>query len=98
MAAENSIFHSEKLNIPHAELLNKFALAPLLELEPNWKHPSFYDSDLYTKLETLDKVVKLKQEANNTMRMGIVNLSDQSFSDGHFDDNARKSNLFQLDR
>ena len=28
--------------------------------------------------------------------MGIVNLSDQSFSDGDFGDNQRKSNLFEL--
>ncbi|MDE5014776.1 dihydropteroate synthase, partial [Francisella tularensis subsp. holarctica] len=32
----------------------------------------------------------------NTIRMGIVNISNQSFSDCNFDDNQRKLNLDEL--
>lgn len=40
LAWGNLIYESEKLNIPHKELLNRdFALKPLLEIAPNWKHP-----------------------------------------------------------
>ncbi|AIT08738.1 2-amino-4-hydroxy-6-hydroxymethyldihydropteridine pyrophosphokinase [Candidatus Francisella endociliophora] len=97
LAAEDYILDSELLTIPHKELVHRsFALAPLLELDRSWHHPKHADIDLHTRLKELGGIHKLKQTLSSTMRMGIVNLSDQSFSDGHFDDTTRKSNLFEL--
>lgn len=97
LAAGNMLYHDQELNIPHKELLNRsFALAPLLEIDNNWRHPAFYNDDLNAKLATLDKSIKLKQKLSSTMRMGIVNLSDQSFSDGNLDTKQRQENLFEL--
>ena len=97
LAAEDLILETDELTIPHKELLNRnFALAPLLELSKGWYHPKKVDIDLNLRLKELDEIEKLRQTLSNTMRMGIVNLSDQSFSDGHFDDDRRKSNLHEL--
>lgn len=97
LAAEDLILEADNLSIPHKELLNRnFALAPLLELSKNWHHPKKIDIDLSLRLKELDPIEKLKQSLSNTMRMGIVNLSDQSFSDGYFDNDKRKLNLEEL--
>ncbi|QIW10116.1 dihydropteroate synthase [Francisella sp. LA112445] len=97
LAAEDLILETDELTIPHKELLNRnFALAPLLELSKGWHHPQKVEIDLSLRLKELDNIDKLKQTLSNTMRMGIVNLSDQSFSDGHFDDDKRKFNLHEL--
>lgn len=97
LAAEDFSLETELLNIPHKELTKRnFALAPLLELDRSWHHPKRPDIELQTRLKELGEIHKLKQSLSNTMRMGIVNLSNQSFSDGHFDDDTRKSNLFEL--
>ncbi|MED7818866.1 MULTISPECIES: dihydropteroate synthase [unclassified Francisella] len=97
LAAEDFILEADNLSIPHKELLNRnFALAPLLELSKNWHHPKKIDIDLSLRLKELDPIEKLKQSLSNTMRMGIVNLSDQSFSDGYFDNDKRKLNLEEL--
>ena len=97
LSAENLFIDTDKLTIPHKELLNRnFALAPLLELVGNWTHPKIKSLDLNKKLSELEPITRLKQTLSNTMRMGIVNLSEQSFSDGNFDDTQRKSNLFEL--
>lgn len=40
LCAENLIHHSDKLTIPHKHLhVRDFALKPLCQLVPNWKHP-----------------------------------------------------------
>ena len=97
LACDSLILESEKLTIPHKELLNRiFALAPLLELENNWIHPQLKESNLNKNLSDLSSIDKLKQTLSKTMRMGVVNLSDQSFSDGYLDDDQRKTNLFEL--
>ncbi len=97
LACNDMILNTDKLTIPHKELLKRsFALAPLLELEGNWSHPKLKNMDLNKKLNKLEPITKLKQTLSNNMIMGIVNLSEQSFSDGTFDDNQRKSNLFEL--
>lgn len=97
LAAEDLILETDKLTIPHKELLNRnFALAPLLELSKGWNHPIRIEKDLSIKLKELEPIEKLNQTLSNTMRMGIVNLSDQSFSDGGFDDTQRKSNFLEL--
>ncbi|WP_150467376.1 dihydropteroate synthase [Francisella sp. SYW-9] len=97
LAAEDLILEADNLSIPHKELLNRnFALAPLLELSKAWHHPKKVDIDLTLRLKELGNIEKLKQTLSNTMHMGIVNLSDQSFSDGLYDDTKRKSNLYKL--
>ena len=97
LAAEDLILETDELTIPHKELINRnFALAPLLELSKGWHHPKYVEWDLNIRLKELGEVVKLKQTLASTMRMGIVNLSNQSFSDGDFGDNQRKSNLDEL--
>ncbi|MBK2149822.1 dihydropteroate synthase [Francisella tularensis] len=97
LAAEDLILETDKLTIPHKELINRsFALAPLLELSKGWHHPKYVEWDLNIRLKELGEIVKLKQTLANTIRMGIVNLSNQSFSDGNFDDNQRKLNLDEL--
>ncbi|APC91579.1 MULTISPECIES: 2-amino-4-hydroxy-6-hydroxymethyldihydropteridine diphosphokinase [Francisella] len=97
LAAEDLILETDKLTIPHKELINRnFALAPLLELSKGWHHPKYVEWDLNIRLKELGEIVKLKQTLANTMRMGIVNLSNQSFSDGVFDDDQRKLKLDEL--
>ena len=97
LAAGDLILESEILTIPHKELLNRsFALQPLLELQKDWQHPKFPDISLINKLQTLDKLDKLNQTLGHTMLMGIVNLSQHSFSDGNLNDYQRKTNLYQL--
>jgi len=97
LACDDLQLNDEQLTIPHKELLNRsFTLAPLLELDNNWIHPAAINLDLHKRLRKLEPVTKLKQTLSNTMRMGIVNLSEQSFSDGSFNDIQRKSNLFEL--
>lgn len=40
LCSENTIFQSDLLNIPHSQLHKRsFALVPLCELTPGWKHP-----------------------------------------------------------
>ncbi|MED7788548.1 dihydropteroate synthase [Francisella sp. 19X1-34] len=97
LAAEDLILETNELSIPHKELLNRsFALAPLLELSKSWHHPKRVDINLNLRLKELNNIDKLKQTLADTMRMGIVNLSNQSFSDGHFSNEMRKSNLYEL--
>ncbi|GAB4222419.1 MAG: dihydropteroate synthase [Francisella sp.] len=97
LASEDLILETDSLTIPHKELLNRsFALAPLLELDPSWKHPKYTDCNLAERLKELSKAIKLKQSLEKTMRMGIVNLSNQSFSDGYLNNNQRISNIYKL--
>ena len=97
LACDDLLLNDNILTIPHKELLNRsFALAPLLELDKDWITPSAKSLDLHKRLYELESITKLHQTLSNTMRMGIVNLSDQSFSDGGFDDTRRKNNLFEL--
>ncbi|ANH78040.1 2-amino-4-hydroxy-6-hydroxymethyldihydropteridine pyrophosphokinase [Francisella persica ATCC VR-331] len=97
LAAEDLILETDELTIPHKELINRnFALAPLLELSKGWHHPKYVECDLNIRYKELGEIIKLKQTLTNTMRMGIVNLSSQSFSDGDFSDNQRKLNFEEL--
>ncbi|MDE5005008.1 dihydropteroate synthase, partial [Francisella tularensis subsp. holarctica] len=56
----------------------------------------YVEWDLNIRLKELGEILKLKQTLANTIRMGIDNLSNQSFSDGNFDDNQRKLNLDEI--
>ena len=97
LSYENNTLDSDKLIIPHKELLNRsFALAPLLDIEPTWKHPLYSHLNLHNTLKTLDKSEMINQEISSTIRMGIVNLSTQSFSDGGLNYNQRKHNLLEM--
>ncbi|AJI55645.1 2-amino-4-hydroxy-6-hydroxymethyldihydropteridine diphosphokinase [Francisella philomiragia] len=97
LSVEDLVVDTAKLTIPHKELINRsFALAPLLELSKGWHHPKYVEWNLSLRLKELEPIEKLNQTLSNTMRMGIVNLSDQSFSDGGFNDTQRKSNFIEL--
>lgn len=97
LAADDLMFENDNLSIPHKELINRnFALAPLLDLDRSWQHPKYAEFNPQIRLKELGLIDKLNQTLSDTMRMGIVNISEQSFSDGHFDDDQRKTNLENL--
>ncbi|QLE78419.1 dihydropteroate synthase [Francisella sp. Scap27] len=97
LAADDLVFETDGLSIPHKELINRnFALAPLLDLDRSWQHPKYAEFNPQIRLKELGHIDKLNQTLSNTMRMGIINICDQSFSDGHFDDSQRKTNLENL--
>lgn len=97
LVAEDLVLKTDKLTIPHKELLNRsFALLPLLEIKNDWQHPERLELDLSKHILTLSKLQKLKQRISGTMRMGICNLSSQSFSDGYLTDDQRLENFYQL--
>lgn len=44
MAIDEISYHSESLTVPHAHLLERdFFMLPLMQLMPEWKHPSRID-------------------------------------------------------
>lgn len=97
LASDDLLLETDNLSIPHKELINRnFALAPLLDLDKSWYHPNYAEFNAKSRLKELGHIDKINQTLSNTMRMGIVNISDQSFTDGHFDDIQRKTNLQQL--
>ncbi|APC96381.1 2-amino-4-hydroxy-6-hydroxymethyldihydropteridine diphosphokinase [Francisella frigiditurris] len=97
LAADDFVLKTHRLTIPHKELLNRsFALLPLLEIKNDWQHLEYLELDLNKHILTLSRLEKLKQRISGTIRMGICNLSSQSFSDGHLTDSQRLENFYQL--
>lgn len=71
-----------ELTIPHSELLNRnFALQPLLECLPDWRHPSWPDLDLQYYLKTMPVLTTLPYRIHEPTLMGIVNVTPDSFSE-----------------
>ncbi|MCF6768207.1 dihydropteroate synthase [Thiotrichales bacterium 19S11-10] len=78
-----SLNTDDGLTIPHAELLERsFALKPLLDVLPNWRHPNEIELDLVAHAESLNPVIKIKQLLFGPEIMGILNITPNSFSDG----------------
>lgn len=90
---DEKILISEKLNIPHAELLNRpFALLPLAEIMPQWRYPLSGPS----KEMTAGSLAQAWQASGMATRplntrmsgvlgpdmVGIINVTPDSFSDG----------------
>ncbi|MFZ9034588.1 MAG: dihydropteroate synthase [Francisellaceae bacterium] len=70
------------LSIPHRYLLKRaFALVPLLEVMPKWRHP-LVDIDLHRHAKSLDKIEVAPFCIDGSKIMAIINLSEDSFSGG----------------
>jgi dihydropteroate synthase/2-amino-4-hydroxy-6-hydroxymethyldihydropteridine diphosphokinase len=84
-----AIDHAD-LKIPHAELLARpFALWPLLDLWPNWKHPGAELSSLlhswgsrFTGDQAACGTQQISQRLEGSALVGILNITPDSFSDG----------------
>ncbi|WP_119343788.1 dihydropteroate synthase [Facilibium subflavum] len=70
----------ERLIVPHEGLLKRrFALAPLLEIVPNWQYPG-QSIDLYKTLYQMPPIKLAPFGLSGSKIVGIVNLSLNSFS------------------
>lgn len=80
---EDLSYQNEHLTIPHKELLKRnFALKPLLDVYPCWRHPQYSD-DLYQYIKNIKKMPMLELAPftlAGSQIMAIVNLSSDSFS------------------
>lgn len=75
-------FDHPDLKIPHKKLLiRRFALEPLLEINPNWHYPNI-KIDLHQQLKKLPLINHVPFSINGTKIMGVINLSRNSFSSG----------------
>lgn len=90
LAWDNYVIDQIGLQIPHAELLSRpFALWPLLDLWPDWQHPT---SDFVDILHCWGSRYKGDQAPCNTKQLphriegsalvGVLNVTADSFSDG----------------
>ncbi|XP_022778744.1 uncharacterized protein LOC111320329, partial [Stylophora pistillata] len=81
LSCGQKVLKSEILTIPHALLLERsFALAPLLDVAPEWRHPEHPDTDLELLLERLDFVELTPYPLEGTRVMGVINLTPISMS------------------
>lgn len=81
---DDVILASDDLNLPHQELHQRaFALLPLWDVLPDYRHPHF--PELTAKTLALTNIKKLPHPLHGAQIMGIVNVTPDSFSDGgHF--------------
>lgn len=57
LACEAICMNTEKLTLPHPELQNRrFALVPLAEIAPEWRHPIFHSTTLEMLYTCKDKL------------------------------------------
>lgn len=82
---ENLFYNSPTLTIPHRGLLKRsFALRPLLDVYPDWPCPLMPINDLYKRLELISPKFRMLPfsvgNKNSSKIMGIINLSQDSFS------------------
>ena len=90
LAWDDLVMDEADLKIPHAELLARpFALWPLLDLWPNWKHPSVELSSLLsswgsrsTASQAACGTQQIPQRLAGSALVGILNITADSFSDG----------------
>ena len=83
LSFDHILVNSDELMIPHKELLNRrFALEPLLEIEPLWQHPSsmYKALDLHQHLKSMPEIKQAPFTICGSKLMAIINLSDDSFS------------------
>ena len=89
LAWDKNIVNQNNLCIPHARLCDRpFALWPLLDLQPNWRHPT---RDIEVILQTWGsrfsgeaplKTRQIPHRVDTSCLVGILNITDDSFSDG----------------
>lgn len=90
LAWDEVVVDQQGLTIPHLELLSRpFALWPLLDLWPDWKHPTTDLSDLlrrwgsrYTGEKAPCNTKQTPLRLNGSALVGILNVTPDSFSDG----------------
>ena len=89
LAWDDLILNEARLQIPHAELGRRpFALWPLLDLLPKWKHPYHEIADLVECWgsrflgQAPFNTKQLSQRLLGTQLVGILNVTPDSFSDG----------------
>jgi 2-amino-4-hydroxy-6-hydroxymethyldihydropteridine diphosphokinase / dihydropteroate synthase len=90
LAWDNSVIDEIGLKIPHAELLSRpFALWPLLDLWPDWQHPTAEFAELlqrwgsrYSGDQAPCGTKQLPHRLEGSALMGILNITPDSFSDG----------------
>lgn len=90
LAWDDLVMDQAELKIPHAELLARpFALWPLLDLWPNWKHPRVALSSLlpswgsrFTASQAACGTQQIPQRLEGSALVGILNITPDSFSDG----------------
>jgi 2-amino-4-hydroxy-6-hydroxymethyldihydropteridine diphosphokinase / dihydropteroate synthase len=89
LAWDRLVVDQVSLKIPHIGLLSRpFALWPLLDLWPNWQHPTVDFSDVllsWGSRFTGDKAPfdtkQISQRVEGSALMGILNITPDSFSD-----------------
>lgn len=73
-------YQSDRLTIPHKEILKRnFALKPLLDVSPHWRHPKC-TIDLYQHVKAMPTLELAPFTLSGSQTMAIVNLSRDSFS------------------
>jgi len=90
LAWDNCVIDQIGLKIPHTELLSRpFALWPLLDLWPDWQHPSAELTELlqrwgsrYTGELAPCGTKLLPHRLEGSALVGILNITPDSFSDG----------------
>jgi 2-amino-4-hydroxy-6-hydroxymethyldihydropteridine diphosphokinase / dihydropteroate synthase len=90
LAWDNCVIDQIGLKIPHAELLSRpFALWPLLDLWPDWQHPTTELAELlqrwgsrYTGELAPCGTKQLPHRLEGSALVGILNITPDSFSDG----------------
>ncbi len=90
LAWDNCVINQAGLKIPHAELLSRpFALWPLLDLWPDWQHPTVDFTDRlhawgsrYSGDSAPCGTKQLPHRLEGSALVGILNITQDSFSDG----------------
>ena len=81
LAYDNVVIRTPTLTIPHEHLMNRrFALEPLLEIWPTWKHP-ILNVNLHRYIVSLPSIEITSFKISGTKIVAIVNLSSDSFSE-----------------
>jgi dihydropteroate synthase/2-amino-4-hydroxy-6-hydroxymethyldihydropteridine diphosphokinase len=90
LAWDNCVIDQMGLKIPHPELLSRpFALWPLLDLCPDWQHPTTEFANVlqhwgsrYTGDRAPCATKQLPYRLEGSALVGILNITPDSFSDG----------------
>jgi len=86
LAWDDLVYQDDQLTLPHPELIKRpFALLPLLDVHPNWEHPSVSLSSipwLKNGISAPYQTKRLEQPLKSPSLVGIINVTPDSFSDG----------------
>ncbi|MEN9917038.1 MAG: 2-amino-4-hydroxy-6-hydroxymethyldihydropteridine pyrophosphokinae [Pseudomonadota bacterium] len=90
LAWDNCVIDQIGLKVPHTELLSRpFALWPLLDLWPDWQHPTTDFADIlqrwgsrYTGDQAPCATKQLPHRLAGSALVGVLNITCDSFSDG----------------